>query len=214
MIYSAQLAGSDIDKTSQTAKDIERIVETGIRGSDLLRQHFAYINPGKTGHDRLDIDRFTEAKIDKINRSVSNKKMLLQNPVVFTSSGPKMFCDADPLQLEIILEELISNAVTATQNIRSKISVTVCPADNTFKNIFRIYKPKDYITISVSDNGCGIPEEIISDIFDPLFTTGDPKKVTGTGLTIVYGLVSNHGGELAVISTPGMTLFNIYLPKS
>ncbi len=72
---------------------------------------------------------------------------------------------------------------------------------------------EEYVSISVTDTGCGISEENMPRIFEPFFTTKDVGKGTGLGLAIVYSIVNNHGGWVDVKSSPGKgTIFTIHLP--
>lgn len=72
---------------------------------------------------------------------------------------------------------------------------------------------KNYISLSVRDNGSGISEDITNRIFDPFFTTKDKTKGTGLGLSISYGIVREHNGEIIVRSKMGMfTEFIVTLP--
>ncbi len=67
--------------------------------------------------------------------------------------------------------------------------------------------------LTISDTGCGIPEEDLPNIFDPFFTTKLPQKGTGLGLSIVYGIIKENGGSIAVKETsPAGTTFIIELP--
>jgi signal transduction histidine kinase len=69
------------------------------------------------------------------------------------------------------------------------------------------------ITIQVSDNGRGIPPEIISTIFDPFFTTHDVGGGTGLGLSVARDVIVAHGGTIDVASRVGEgTTFTIHLP--
>ena len=69
------------------------------------------------------------------------------------------------------------------------------------------------IVTTVSDNGCGIPQENIKRIFEPFFTTKSGSGGTGLGLSITYGLVKEIGGEIEITSTVGKgTTFSITLP--
>ena len=71
----------------------------------------------------------------------------------------------------------------------------------------------DYVKISVEDHGCGIPEEHLSKIFDPYFTT--KEKGSGLGLATSYSIIKKHDGLITVDSVPGLgTSFYVYLPRS
>ena len=70
-----------------------------------------------------------------------------------------------------------------------------------------------YVRLTVADSGCGIPKEVLPKIFDPFFTTKEVGKGSGLGLSMVYGIVRQHGGAIQVDSTPGNgTVFTIFLP--
>jgi signal transduction histidine kinase/CheY-like chemotaxis protein len=73
---------------------------------------------------------------------------------------------------------------------------------------------KEYINITVADNGKGIPSEIQNKIFDPFFTTKNRKEGTGLGLSSAIGIIKNHGGHIDFESAENSgTKFYIYLPK-
>ena len=66
----------------------------------------------------------------------------------------------------------------------------------------------------VSDEGPGIPPEVLSHIFEPFFTTKEEGKGTGLGLAIALGIVQQHGGNIEVVSTEQKgTAFTVLLPE-
>jgi signal transduction histidine kinase len=69
-----------------------------------------------------------------------------------------------------------------------------------------------WVIIELTDDGPGIPPDVLPKIFEPFYTTKGPSRGTGLGLAICYGIVSDHRGKLEVRSEPGRTTFHIWLP--
>ena len=69
------------------------------------------------------------------------------------------------------------------------------------------------MTVEIADNGCGIPDDVLPQIFNPFFTTKTVGDGTGLGLSITHGIIQDHGGRMEVESTPGHgTCFRVVLP--
>lgn len=66
-----------------------------------------------------------------------------------------------------------------------------------------IFELNTNICIEIKDNGCGMNEDTIAHMFDPFYTTKEVGKGTGMGMTLVYAMVSDHGGKIEVNSTLG-----------
>lgn len=74
--------------------------------------------------------------------------------------------------------------------------------------------PGDYVVVSVTDNGQGMPPEILAKVFEPFFTTKGVGKGTGLGLSSVYGFAKQSEGKVTIYSEPGQgTTVNLYLPR-
>ncbi|MDW8241569.1 MAG: ATP-binding protein, partial [Acidobacteriota bacterium] len=73
--------------------------------------------------------------------------------------------------------------------------------------------PGNYVCVEVADTGCGIEPAVLPRIFEPFFTTKRDPRHRGLGLAWVYGIVTNHGGTVTVVSQPGAgTTVRLYLP--
>ncbi|MBD3349487.1 MAG: PAS domain S-box protein, partial [Candidatus Eisenbacteria bacterium] len=123
---------------------------------------------------------------------------------------------ADPTQLQQVIMNLAINARDAmpdggtltirTENVRLGQDDLQSVPDAA---------PGDYVKLSVSDTGTGVEPEALDRIFEPFFTTKGAGEGTGLGLSVVYGIVSQHGGWIDVRSEVGKgTLFDIYMPAT
>lgn len=75
-------------------------------------------------------------------------------------------------------------------------------------------EPGDYVVVSLTDNGEGMPPEVLSKVFEPFFTTKDVGKGTGLGLSTVYGFAKQSDGTVTIYSEPGQgTTVNLHLPR-
>jgi two-component system NtrC family sensor kinase len=106
----------------------------------------------------------------------------------------------DARQLGQVLVNLINNGYDAIEQ-RGAIEIATRSSGPT-------------VEMAVSDSGPGIPAEHVSKIFDPFFTTKDVGRGTGLGLSLCYGMVRAHRGEIDVETRPGRTVFTIRLPAA
>jgi len=123
---------------------------------------------------------------------------------------------ADQGQLEQVIINLVVNARDAMAATGGEL--TIRTANLQLGQEQRVggetMPPGRYVTIHVTDTGCGIPKEIQDRIFDPFFSTKEVGEGTGLGLATVYGIVKQTGGFVGVESAVGRgTTFSIHLPE-
>ncbi len=145
---------------------------------------------------------------------------LLEETATFALTGSNVRCvfeiprgipavDIDAGQMSQVIHNLVLNADQAMPDggvIRVKAETLSVGAGGSVPE-------GTYVKITISDQGCGIPQANLEKIFDPYFTT--KEKGSGLGLAISYFIVRNHGGRIMVSSEEGVgTTFEIYLPVS
>ena len=130
--------------------------------------------------------------------------------------GPDLWATrTDPNQLESAILNLAINARDAMPNggqlTVETANITLDIAQHAGPD--RI-DPGDYVLVSVSDTGAGMPPEVLAKVFEPFFTTKPIGQGTGLGLSMVYGFVHQSGGHVGIYSQPGIgTTVKLYLPR-
>jgi len=138
----------------------------------------------------------------------------------FTNESLPIHGDAN--QIQQVLLNLLNNARDAVVDVKTpgiETRLERFEADFNFVKRHQVIdgdafrKGQSFARLSISDNGCGIPEDQLLDIFEPFFTTKEVGMGTGLGLAMSYGTIHNHGGVLEVESEVGKgTTFSVYLP--
>jgi two-component system cell cycle sensor histidine kinase/response regulator CckA len=175
-----------------------------------------------------DLGTFSRQDKDARAQATGNLNSLLQRCVEFFKQKPASEAIAWTMQLErrlfaAVFDELktqqaflriLENSVQALRDDGRIIVQTrnVELSEATQDRNVQL-APGAYICAEISDSGCGIEPDVLPRIFEPFFTTKRDAKHRGLGLAWVYGIITNHGGGVAVSSQPGVgTSVRVYLP--
>ena len=145
-----------------------------------------------------------ERVLSDLNETVHSALKLVNNEIkdhcqVLLDLKPLPEMALNPSELSQVFMNLIINASHAVSK-GGKIQI-----------LSRCEEEK--IIISVTDNGCGMPQDVAKNIFNPFFTTKPPGQGTGMGLAVVYGIVEDHQGSIRVASQEGKgTRFTLSFP--
>ena len=123
--------------------------------------------------------------------------------------------EADPNQLESALLNLVINARDAMpEGGKLVVETSNQVLHREFTVAYPNLEPGDYVMLSVTDNGCGMPQSVISRAFDPFFTTKPIGQGTGLGLSMIYGFSKQSRGHVSIDSEVDQgTTVRLYLPR-
>jgi PAS domain S-box-containing protein len=190
---------------------IEDALNACLRGADLTRQLLAFGRRQTLKPDNVDINRLVGGMVKLLTRTLG------EHIEIKLIEGKQLWpVLVDAAQLDSAIVNLSVNARDAMPN-GGKLTIEIANVaiDGTFANTHPGLAPGDYVGISVTDTGTGMPPEVVSRIFEPFFTTKDVGKGTGLGLAMVYGFVNQSGGQVTVYSEVGAgTTFRLYLPRA
>lgn len=208
MGYSAELS-SNPELEAMAKQDAEEIFKAGARAKSLTQQLLTFSKK-----------QVVQAIVLDLNELISNLQGVFDRLI---GAHIKIFClpshlramvKADRIQIEQAVINLVLNSRDAMPG-GGTVTIETSVMDHTASNIGNSGQLKDgkYVLLSVSDTGCGIPEELKSRLFEPFFTTKDKGRGLGLGLPNVISIVKSSGGDIRVESTPGSgTTFTILLP--
>ncbi|OGQ95421.1 MAG: hypothetical protein A2521_06775 [Deltaproteobacteria bacterium RIFOXYD12_FULL_57_12] len=189
---------------------LQIVLDVSRRASDLVKQLLMFSRKIPLELTKVDLNGLIRKNVDFIRRVVEETveiRLDLQEdlPIIFSDEGQ-------------LTQLLINFAVNARDAMQGKgvlqFKTRRClPNEQRQLNDRFAGVDQEYVCITITDTGCGIPAGEIDRIFDPFYTTKDVGKGTGLGLAIVYSIVTGHGGWVDVDSTPGHgASFKVYLP--
>lgn len=182
------------------------------RGAELIKQILSFAQGVEGKHFPLQL-RHLLREIEQLVKSTFPKSIAVQTYIPSTITS---IIVADPTQIHQVLMNLCVNARDAMPNGGTlRLEADNFFVDEHYAQMNPEAKVGSYIVITVSDTGCGIPQELLKRIFEPFFTTKEFTKGTGLGLSTIMGILKNHGGFINVESQVGLgSNFKVYLPVS
>jgi two-component system, cell cycle sensor histidine kinase and response regulator CckA len=198
-----------IDETHELRQYLEIVEQSARKASELTDRLMTFSRFGDRGESSVDCNALLQ-EVGKICERTIDPRITFETDL---GEGLDAVPGA-PGALETAFLNVCLNARDAmpesgTMRITSR-NVTI---DDTYPRLDWNMEPGSYIRISFSDTGKGMDAETRRRIFEPFFTTKERGEGAGLGMTLVYGVVKNHGGFINVYSEPGKgTVVNIYLP--
>ncbi|MDD5634785.1 MAG: ATP-binding protein, partial [Candidatus Omnitrophica bacterium] len=175
------------------ARNLQIVMNQCMRAKTIIQRLLLFSKPGKRIIKNIDISKSVEFIIGLVE-----KDFLIKGVTVIRRYRPDLPCvDVDEEQMQEVFVNLLNNAAEAMPG-GGTITVEIVGEGGT-------------LVMRFTDTGAGIPPEYLQKIFDPFFTT--KEMGTGLGLSVCYGIIKSHGGELKYDSSPGVgTTATITLP--
>jgi PAS domain S-box-containing protein len=192
-------------------EDLDEIRKAGDRATALTRQLLTF------SRRQLIQPRIVDLNVILHDTRKMLRRLLGEDIQLETRLSPDLHpAMVDPGQIEQVVMNLAVNARDAMPN-GGTLLVESANAESDGSGGPAPGNPPagSFVVLSISDTGTGIPAEDRRKIFEPFFTTKEDGQGTGLGLSTVYGIVKQNGGEIVVESEPGSgATFRIYLPRA
>lgn len=207
----ATMLKREINQGDHLHKGIGVIEKAAERAAGLVGQLLGSVRQVSVAKAPIDIDTMITTIIEHLSPSLEGKV-----EIVTDISSPLPPVQANRHQLERALFCLIENGCEAMPDGgKLKIEANTKVVDAQFCRSHAQVSQGNYLCISISDSGKGIPVDIAGRIFEPFFSTKPPQSGRGIGLTLVSSIIKLHSGAIDVDSSEDSgTTIRIYLPES
>jgi two-component system, NtrC family, sensor kinase len=191
--------GIPTDRIDEFRKYLMQVVNETARVGRIVQELLAFSRRSKQQQTTVNLNSIITTTVNLISHKL--KLMNVSVELRLDDAIPQIKCDSS--QIQQVLMNLMMNGAEAAQNK---------PNGKLLVRTGRHQTTNDLL-LEVTDNGDGIPDDVLPKIFDPFYTTKENGKGVGLGLAVVYGIVQAHHGEIEVLSkiTEGTT-FAVRLP--
>ncbi|MFZ5918982.1 MAG: PAS domain S-box protein [Chloroflexota bacterium] len=197
------------DLPTKLQERLQTISEQAKRATDLIQQILDFSRRAMLERRPMDLMPFMKEMVKLLERTIPE-----HIKVRLSYGSDEYTVHADPTRMQQIVMNLAVNARDAMPDGgRLDIGLERVVVRRGQSSLPPDMEAGDWIKVTVSDSGRGIPPDVLPHVFEPFFTTKGPGEGTGLGLAQVYGIVSQHGGRIDVETQVGRgTTFTIYLP--
>jgi signal transduction histidine kinase len=196
----AELALDDIPEDSETRKDLEIVMREAVRARDVVRRLLDFARQTESERARASLNEVVDDVVALSRHLIRTSGVTLK--LDLEKNLPWVLVDVN--QMKQVLLNLIHNALQAMPAGGEMIIAT----GSAYRD------SRDWIIVSVCDTGVGIPKLDQARIFEPFYTTKGNQGGTGLGLSVTYGIITDHGGQIDVESQPGSgSKFTVWLPQ-
>jgi len=210
ILGNAELGLLDAPSGSRAAEPFRQIMQAGQRARQLVQQILTFSRRSESSQRRLSLSPLIRETVAFL-RSVARGYVEFEHHQA--ESPPEV--EGDAAQIHQVFMNLGTNAVQAMRGKPGRLTFleeTVEFGDDA-RLVHPDLEPGRYVRISILDTGPGMPPDIQERIFEPFFTTKAPGEGTGLGLSVVHGIMQQHGGAVTVSSRLGAgTCFTLYFP--
>lgn len=206
-----QLALRQVNGNHPLRGRLDKIMQAGERGARLTRQLLSLSQRQPLEQGVMDLNRLVAGMGDLL------RPLIPENVRLTMLLGQDLWpVRGEPEQVEQVVMNLVVNALDAMPQ-GGELVIETGLRQRAEEQPGQVLEPPPgpQAMLAVSDSGCGMDLATLSRVFEPFYTTKETGKGTGLGLSVVYGIVKQSGGGLAVRSQPGQgTTFRIYLPRA
>jgi nitrogen-specific signal transduction histidine kinase/ActR/RegA family two-component response regulator len=214
IIGYTELSLNMVSQDPRLSHNMRQVLLSANRAKDLVRQILTFSRKTERGNKPVQVSLIIKEALKLLRSSLPSTIDIRQSVHPDAVQSTTM---ADPTQIHQVLMNLCTNAGHAMRAKGGTLSITLDNVENG-PGVGRETPdmgPGPYLKLSVADTGHGMDEAVRQRIFDPYFTTKGPDEGTGLGLAVVYGIVKNLSGAIAVSSKPGEgAVFDVYLPRA
>ena len=212
IITCTEMALEEAPKGSTIKELLDIVLKSGLRGKNLVKQILTFSRQGEQERQEVRVDLVVSECLKLLRATLMPTIEIMLH--IDKNLG---LVFADPTQIQQIVMNLCTNAVHAMRGQahgEMEIWLNNVEIDRISVTNFGNLPPGPFLCLTVGDNGHGMDEKTIDRIFDPFFSTKGQSEGTGLGLSVIHGIVSNHGGAITVESTLGQgSQFKVYLPR-